>query len=162
MMQERAMSNHAASVSHIVDFDEHSQQSDAVLRLEDKNSYSVSKQDPRFAVWARIIRERQASHGSLYVEYDPATFVIKALFLPSVRQIEFVAPQPEGNRLRVTIFMAPSLYFIDTTRPNYQQLKQSLEQSARTKSEISVTTHPDTLEILDARPLPPGAVNKSS
>jgi hypothetical protein len=147
------MSNHAVSVSRVVDFDERPQQSDAVLRLEDKNSYAVSKQDRRFAIWARIIRERQASHGSLYVEYDPATFVLQALYPPSVRQIESVAPRPEGNRLRVVIFMAPSLYFIDATRPDYQQLKQVLEHSARTKSEILVTIHPDTLEILDARPL---------
>ena len=153
------MSNYA--VSRIVDFDEHSNPSNAILRLEDENSYLVSKQDRRFAVWTRMIRERQASHGSLYIEYDPATSIVKAIFQPSVRQIESVAPQGGSNRLTVVIFMSPSLYFIETTRSNAQQLRQLLEQSIPARTEILVTIHPDSLEILDARPLLPAPAHKS-
>src|SRR5215470_13237966 len=87
-IQERIMVSPAVSVSAITEYDEQSRQSEALLRLEDENTYLMSKQDRRFAIWQRIVRQQQATHGSLYVEYDPTTFMIQSLFLPSVRQIE--------------------------------------------------------------------------
>jgi hypothetical protein len=151
MRLEQAMQNLKISIAEVLSFDDQAGQSDAILRLGDTHSYTVSKKDQRFTIWSRLLRERQVSKGPVYVESDPVTGVVQNIFLPSVRRIESVALEPKDNRLNVTVFMAPSLYFIETTRADYEELRRMLEESARTKTPVLITIQPDTLEILDAR-----------
>jgi hypothetical protein len=145
------MQNLKVSVEKVTRFEDPSEQVNATLRLASGGTYTIPKKDPRFAVWSRLLKERQASGQLVYVESDLKTRTVTNIFLPSRRRIEFVASKPEEDRLKVILFMAPSVYFVKTSRADYDQLRRTLEEAVRTKAEVLVTAHPDTQEILDVR-----------
>ena len=145
------MENLRVTVGRVVDFDDQSKQPDAILKLNDTNAYLVSKKDPRFEVWARMIKERRTQQGLLYVEFQLPMYRVTKILLPSLRRIESVALQPEGTRVKVVIFMAPSLYFINSARTGFRELRRVLEESTRTNTDLFLSIDPDSLEILDAR-----------
>jgi len=138
-------------VEKVTRFDDPGGQADARVELGSAGAFTVAKKDPRFKVWSQILKDWQASGQPVYVETDAATGAVRNLFLPSPRIIEHVAAQPEDGRLKVVLFMAPSLYHVKTTRADYDALRQKLEDAVKTQQPVLVTSHPDTQEILDVR-----------
>lgn len=120
------------------------------MRTQDA-AYIVDRHDPRLEVWSRMIKQSITSGKPLYIEFDPDTERINRILQPSFRQVEFVASTPEGSRLKLTFNMAPSAYFLDTTRSEYPGWRALLEEHKRTKAPLLVTEDPETQEVLDAR-----------
>jgi hypothetical protein len=145
------MSSFTITVDKVVSFEDASERAHAVLRLATGQTLKVRRSDPRFDVWSGILRERQASGEPVYVESDPLTREVRNVFLPSARQIESLTLDPEARRLKVIMFMAPSLYFLSGTREDFEEVHQRLQQSIRDNAKVLVTAHPDTHEILDVR-----------
>lgn len=144
------MSQIQVNVDRVASFD-HTSGSDGILRLRSAGPFVLDAKDRRFPVWSRMIQERIASDGPVYVESEMDNHRVKNLFQPSLRQIEIVASQPEGERLNVVLLMAQSMFWVRTKHPNYEQLRRELTEGVQSGAKIWVTAHPDTQEILDAR-----------
>jgi hypothetical protein len=152
---ERKMVKLGVSVNRVAGFEPPSPNADGILRLRDGNAYAVDRVDPRLEIWSRMIRQTETSARALYIEFDPTNRRIHRIFQPSLRRVESVGESPEGNRLKVTFLMAPSAYFVYTTRPDYAALRRLLEQHLKSRGPLLVTEDPGTQEVLDARePLP--------
>ena len=122
-----------------------------ILRLVNQGEYKISKKDPKYEWYANVIKDYKAEGKPLFVEFEPIEKKVLNMFLPSKRRIEYVADQPKDNKLNVALLMAPSLYYLKTTRKNYEEMKKLLTESLKNNSTVLVTTDPDTKEILDAR-----------
>jgi hypothetical protein len=120
-----------------------------VLRTGDGGEYSVDRKDPRYAIWSRIASEERAKGHVIYVLYRPDSRQVRWISRFYADQIQWVAPEPEADRLRVGIFGSPSIYHLKTTRPGYEERRKLVEESARTKKPLLVVT--SDLEILEAR-----------
>lgn len=125
---------------------------DAVLRMHDSGDYQIAKDDPRFEVWSRMIKDYRAAAKPLYVEFNPATRAVKEIFQPVIHRIRHVAQEQKDDRVDVVLLMAPSMYHLKTKRANYEKMLRLLEESVRSATPVLVTAHPDTQEILDVRP----------
>jgi len=122
-----------------------------ILHLLDRGEYKVSKKDPKYEWFANVIKDYKAERKPLFVEFDPIEMKILNVFLPSRHRIEYVVDQPKDDKLKVALLMAPSLYFLKSTRKDYEELRGLLTESMKNNSTVLVTTDPDTKEILDAR-----------
>ena len=121
------------------------------LRMLNQGEYKISKKDPKYDWYANVIRDYKAERKPLFVEFEPIEKKVLNIFLPSKRRIEYVADQPKDGKLDVALLMAPSLYFLKTTRKGYEEMRKLLTESVKNQSVVLVTTDPDTKEILDAR-----------
>lgn len=94
----------------------------------------------------RWLKTKMAPKPKQSLRSTPGT-VISASFL-------YVADQPKDRKLKVALLMAPSLYFLKTTRKNYEEMRKLLTESLKNNSTVLVTTDSETKEILDARVQP--------
>jgi len=121
------------------------------LSLLNQGEYRISKKDRKYDWYANVIRDFKAERRPLFVEFEPIEKKVLNIFLPAEYQIEYVADQPKDGKLDVALLMAPSLYFLKTTRKGYEEMRKLLTESVKNQSAVLVTTDTDTKEILDAR-----------
>jgi hypothetical protein len=151
---ERGMAQ-AVAVDRVASFEDAGGPA-ANLTLKDGTALLVPRDEQRFAHWSTRLEEEQASGDFVYVAYDPATRRVSQILAPHPRRIEAVGAEPEGERLKVQLFMSPTTNFIRTTRPDYAELRARLTAAVASNEELLVTTSvDDLLEVLDARPVPP-------
>jgi hypothetical protein len=129
---------------------------DPVLRLADGTACTLGRQDPRFAIWQRVIESARKSGMPVFVACAPAGGAVRAILPSAARCIERVGPEADGDRLPVRIEMSPSAHFLSSTRPGHPQMRALLEEAARTDEALLLAVDPATLEILAARRPPQG------
>ena len=122
-----------------------------ILWLLKHGEYKISKKDPRYERYAKVIKDHKTENKPLFVEFMPIERKVLNIFLPLKRQIEYVTDQPVDGKLKVALWRSPSLYFLKTTRSNYEEMRKFLTESAKNKSTVWVTIDPYTKDILDAR-----------
>ena len=157
-LQERSLywnaKRHIEHVKTIVDYvsgwEEHKTKPNAVVQLQSGPSLLAPRSDPRYEAWRRAIGEQQKRKAPVYVEFDPETNVIEALYMSLLRKVESVEHGTNG-RISVIFLQAPSYYFVSKDRKGSQKMVSLLEQATRGHQEILVVFHPSTLEILDVR-----------
>lgn len=150
---ERGMAQ-AVAVDRVASFEDAGGPA-ASLTLKDGTALLVPRDEPRFSHWSTRLKEEQASGEFVYVAYDAATRTVSQILAPHARRIEAVGAEPEGERLKVQLFMSPSMNFIVTSRPHYAELRARLTAAVASKEKLLVTTSVEDLEVLDARPAPP-------
>jgi hypothetical protein len=110
----------------------------------------LPRTDSRRTTWWKILEQAKNSDKPVYVELlEPGK--VGRILLPAKRRVEAVAKELNDDRLVVTLYMAPSLYFIRKMSPRFSELKKTLETSAASKAEVLVVIDPATLEILQAQ-----------
>ena len=139
-------------VGKVTAFDQSSGGEHDVLTLQGSESFRLSRKSKLHAVWVDMVQNRRETGLPLYIEFLPLNREAVDLFLPSLHRVVTVAAKPEDGRLMVNLFMAPSNYFLRENRPDFQELRRKLETYQDKQEEVLVTAHPDTQEILDARP----------
>ncbi|HKR11880.1 MAG TPA: hypothetical protein VJT15_07480 [Pyrinomonadaceae bacterium] len=149
--RERVMDKNNYIVDKIDSFQTSAPAATAVLRTDSNGDYQIAKNNILFDVWSNMINDYKTEGKPLYIEFDPATKMVKEIFQPVMRRIEHVAQDVKDDRLKVILFMAPSTYHLKVSRANYDEMKQRLEESIKKATPILVTAHPDTQEILDVR-----------
>ena len=129
---------------------------DGTLRLKDGSTCALGRKDPRFAVWIRLIKAAEMRGMPVYLECEAGQ--AKTVLPAAARVIESVDPDAKDGRLKVVIFMSPSPHFLDTTRSNFNELRQFLVKAAQDKEKkpVLLVVEPKDMEILDARPVPEG------
>jgi len=119
----------------------------AALKLGNGEIYAIRKTDARFHDWSVFLRAWHKFRRPVYVEADDSRTVLVLLpFIP--RRIEHVAAQPSDGLLAVNVFASPSVHYLNTAHPNFQEMRKLLEQAADTGQEVLVTTDPNKGEIL--------------
>ncbi len=145
---------HIPQVTTIVDYvsgwEERETQPNSVLRLRGGPSLLALRNDPRYEAWRHAVGEQQKRKAPVYVEFDPETNLIKALYTSLLRKVESVEDGTNGRT--VVIFLrAPSSYFVSKDRADSQKMISLLQAAAKSHQEVLVVFHPSTLEILDLR-----------
>ena len=128
---------------------------DPALELRDGTRCTLDRNDPRFAVWLRLINRDFASGMPVYVECEPGGRA--RVILPVAAQVvEEVGPEPSDGRVAVAIFMSPSEHCLSTMREGYEERRALLEEAAKTSEPLLLAVEPRSLEIVGARRPPKG------
>ena len=138
--------NVATIVDYVSGWEERETKPNAVVQLQS----GPSLLDPRYEAWRHAISEQQKRKAPVYVEFDPETNVIEALYMSLLRKVESVEHGTNG-RISVIFLQVPLYYFVSKDRKGSQKMVYLLEQATRSHQEILVVFHPSTLEILDVR-----------
>ena len=127
---------------------------DGVLQLVDGTRCTLARNDPRFAVWIRLLKGAQKAGLPVYLDCpDGAARTI----LPfAARRIEKV-DAAVGEKAPVTIFMSPSIHHLRTDRADYAATRALLEEAAKGRQPLLLAVDPKTLEILAAQKPAEGA-----
>jgi hypothetical protein len=141
------METHSA-VARISGIDTSNAAADGTLTLENGSRITLPRQGPLFDFWSGWLPEQQTAKKPVYVEYDPGTRAAQRIVATTEWGIEQLAPTPEGERLRVILFMKPSAYWLRTTRPEYSAWRTLLEQAQKSEEPLLLVTQPETYEIL--------------
>ena len=145
------MEESRAVVARVAAFDDPGRDADALLTLDSGEKYRVGRKARLFGTWSRILRDLHRSGELVYVGVDTAAGTVNEILFPGEERIKRVAPRPEGDRLKVVFLMSPSLHYLRTGGPRFEEMRRILEEAARTGARPLVTCDPDTQEIRDVR-----------
>jgi len=126
-----------------------------IIRLIDGSSFKLSSAERKFVFWESLINEVKNSGDPIAVEFQEESGKVTDLYWPVARAIQSISATPDPDRWNVVFVSAPSVYFLRASRPNFDDLRQRLERAAATKAELLITSNGDTLEVIDAREVPP-------
>jgi len=103
----------------------------------------------RSRVWAEILESLREARSPAYVEIDPQSSLITELRLPKPYRVGRIARVPEG--LQVELIVSHARHSLSRSNPDFEDLREALEEARKKGSEILVT-ETDRHEIIDARP----------
>lgn len=128
---------------------------DAVLELKGGTRCTLGRQDPRFAVWQRIIESGRASGMPVYVERT-AGGAVRSLLPVAARKITALGEPTSDDRIPVSVAVSPAKHYLAVTRDDHAELRGLLEHAAQTRQALFLAVEPRTLEIVAARRPPEG------
>ncbi|MGE5344007.1 MAG: protein-glutamine glutaminase family protein [Candidatus Omnitrophota bacterium] len=108
---------------------------------------------PRASVWVKIIEYLRKNNRPVYVEIDPDTRIITALYVPQAANVLRIADQG-GDVVYVFFSTSEARYYIRRNNPDFQDIRDALQNALNTQTTVQVTAAND-FEIIDVRPLPP-------
>ena len=110
----------------------------------------------RSRVWAEVLESLRETGAPAYVEVDPNTSLITEVLLPIPFSIGRIERFPDG--LQVELIISHARHLLRRSNPNFEELRQTLEEARNTRSSVLITETLDGQEIIDARPAPRRAV----
>ena len=122
------------------------------LRLADGTVVELLGNHPFYPVWAAAAGFAQEYARPLYVETIPDSTIVANVFIPGQHPILSVTPDPKQDRHLVNCFPTPSANYVSPDNPRRQELLTILRAARESQETLWVTVHPNTREILDARP----------
>lgn len=149
-----SMPEFQVTVDKVASFQQADPKADGELKLKDGTTCTVSRQLAWFDVWAKLLAKSQELGWPVYVGCDPTSRQVKVLLPATTDNVQSVAPDPKGDRLRVQFRGSHAIHVLKNTRPRYEDLKKELEQAAADGHDVWVTSDPREMEIVDVRPAP--------
>jgi hypothetical protein len=128
----------------------------------DDSVFRINKTDLRFGIWADFLKRREQSGLPVFVDLDTITNEVVTVLAPFMRKVRFIAGQPEGSRLSVTLLAAPASFFLNTSDENFGTFRSKLEREVDTGNRLLITAIPGTNEIVDVRDLADNELLNSS
>ena len=123
------------------------------LRLADGTVVELLGNHPYYRLWATAIGLAQQHALPLYVETIPDSSIVANIFIPDRRPVQSVTPDPKQDRHLVSCLPTPSANYVSPDNPRRQELLTILRAARESQETLWVTVHPNTREILDARPV---------
>jgi hypothetical protein len=151
----KPMSSGKVIVDKVTGFDDPGGTADVTVRFADGSQCHLQRTHAHFDYFAKLLPDEQKQGQLVYAECDDSG-TLQDVQLPALRKIEKVADQPEGDRLKVQIFMSPSRHYLRTTRANYDQLRKQLVEAAASDEPMLITVGAGGTEIFDVRKPPAG------
>jgi hypothetical protein len=123
----------------------------ARLTLSNGSEYAIDPTDPRFPLWSRFLTGQVGSRKPLYIETDPSGTQATRVLPPRELRIAEILEDPNSSRLMVRAENSPMPRFLNPGHPQFENYLGQLNSAASSHQALSVTTDPDTAEILDLR-----------
>jgi hypothetical protein len=120
---------------------------DGALTLDDGTKVTLPHKSALYDFWQGWLPERQASGSRIYVEYDGAR-VAQRIFNTIEWRVEGLGAAPDGDRLRVTLLMKPSSYWLRASHPQYAAWRALLAEAHQSQDPLLLVTQPETYEVL--------------
>jgi hypothetical protein len=120
---------------------------DGTLTLEGGTKVTLPQKSQLYDFWKGWLPERQAAGQRVFVEYDAAGVALRILNTIEWK-VEGLGTTPDGDRLRVTLLMKPSSYWLRVGRPEYAAWRALLAEALQSKEPLLLVTQPETYEIL--------------
>lgn len=116
----------------------------AFLTLSDASTYAVNKQDQRYPIWSKFLDKWRGYDLPLYVTAEKGSGLVDSIVAPDVKQVQSVGAEPKEGRLKVVPFATPTLYYLSTEHPNYEELKKRLEKAATAGGAAMIFIDPES------------------
>jgi hypothetical protein len=120
---------------------------DGSLALDSGTRVTLPQKSALYDFWKGWLPERQAAGQPVYVEYDGSGAAQRILNTIEWR-VEGLGATPDGDRLRVTLLMKPSSYWLRVSRPEYSAWRALLAEAHQSKEPLRLVTQPETYEVL--------------
>lgn len=120
----------------------------ALLELETGETFTLDRTDKLFDVWAGLLKDREGSRRSVYLEADDDRRVTR-LLVPQPNVVLDISEASQGEGLVIRTLGSPEEFLL---RPERFGLLDSLQTSMSFRLKVQVTTDPATRELLHVRP----------
>jgi hypothetical protein len=137
------------TIDDVAGWDENEPSGPSILKLRSGLALRAARDDPRHEAWRHAATQHQ---GPVYVQFDPATKAIAALYMGQ-RQLAHSAEASSEGKAIITFEIAPSFYYVNEGRPGGREMIAQLRDAVKRHQPVFVVSHPSTLEILDVRPV---------
>ncbi len=124
------------------------------VRFQGGRSGLLDMTIPRSAVWADVLQSLNQANEPAYVEIDPKTNAITALFCPLTVGVGAITPTTSGDAVEVELIISHARHYLRRTRRDFEQLLKTLQTAQEKGTPVLVTETLDDHEIIDVRPGP--------